>query len=63
MESNLNTQLKYWLIDLQLSNDPKQYLLARAHARILELESLLFQWENVGREVRQHLEGNHGIQS
>ena len=64
MASDLNTHLKLWLVDLQLSDDPKQYLLARAAARILELEALLWQWENLGREVREHFEGaNNGIQS
>lgn len=56
MENNLNQHLRYWLTDLQLADDPKQYLLARANARILELEALLWQWENLGREVREHFE-------
>lgn len=63
MANNVNTQIKLWLTDLQLADDPKQYLLARAYARILELEALLWEWEKVGREVRVHLEGSHGIQS
>ena len=58
MENNLNQQLNYWLTDLQLSNDPKQYLLGRAYARLLELESLLFQWETEYRKG-----ADNGIQS
>ena len=54
-------QLRYWLTDLQLADDPKQYLVARAYARIMELEALLWQWEKVGTEVRTHLEGSRGI--
>ena len=63
MASDLNTQLKHWLTDLQLADDPKQYLLGRAVARLLEMEALLWQWEKTGREIREHWEGNHGIQS
>lgn len=63
MATDLNTQLRYWLIDLQLADDPKQYLLARACARMAEMEALLWQWTETGREVREHMEGNNGIQS
>lgn len=59
MENNLNQHLRHWLTDLQLADDPKQYLLARANARILELEALLWQWEKIGREVCEYFEENN----
>lgn len=58
MGSDLNTQLRHWLTDLQLANDPKQYLLARACARLVEMEALLWQWMETGQQVREHMEGN-----
>jgi len=33
-------QCQNWLVDLQLADDPKQYLLARVIAHIVELEQV-----------------------
>jgi hypothetical protein len=40
---------KYWLTDLQLSDDPKQYLLGQLVARLEELEHInerLTRWDS-----------------
>lgn len=46
MDTNLRKQLKYHLVDLQLADDPKQYLIGRVLARLEELETLLDKLES-----------------